>query len=166
MVLKKLSISVPAGRRPTDPLDIFNKLKLRGSIMNIWEPQAEALKKWHKARNEPDVVVRMNTGGGKSLVGLLVAQSLTNETNGRVLYVCPNNQLIEQTKLKADEISLAPATRFRRDWTRRPGFDSGDVFCLTNYAAVFNGKSVFNESDIRALVLYSFSPNRSNSPGA
>lgn len=91
MALKKIKLSVPSGKKPIDPLNIFKKLTLRGSIENIWEPQAEALKNWHKSRDDPDVVVQMNTGGGKTLVGLLMAQSLVNETKERVLYVCPNN---------------------------------------------------------------------------
>lgn len=152
MPLKKLKLTIPSAKRPADPLEIFNKLTLRGSIENIWEPQAEALKKWHKARGDPDVVIRMNTGGGKTLVGLLVAQSLVNKTRGRVLYVCPNNQLVEQTLRKAQEVGISPATRYQQAWTNRDEFDSRDVFCVTNYAAVFNGKSVFGQNDVQGLV--------------
>ncbi len=80
MALKKLDLSPSSGKRPVDPLRIFKKLTLRGSIENIWEPQAEALKEWHNNhRDTSDVVVQMNTGGGKTLVGLLMAQSLVNE---------------------------------------------------------------------------------------
>ncbi len=93
MALKKIKLSVPSSKKPIDPLEIFRKLKLRGSIENIWDPQAKALEKWHKNRTDSDVVLQMNTGGGKTLVGLLMAQSLANEKKGRVLYVCPNNQL-------------------------------------------------------------------------
>src|SRR4051812_44582999 len=152
MALKKLTLSVPGGKRPSDPLEIFNRLTLRGSIENIWEPQAEALKKWHKVRDQPDVAVRMNTGGGKTLVGLLMAQSLVNQTRGRVLYVCPNNQLVEQTVRRATEISLSPAARYKSDWTDKERFDSGEAFCITNYATVFNGKSVFYGEDVQSLV--------------
>jgi CRISPR/Cas system-associated endonuclease/helicase Cas3 len=52
----------------------------------------------------------MNTGGGKTLVGLLIAQSIVNEIKGRVLYVCPNNQLVEQTIARSHEIGLFPAS--------------------------------------------------------
>ena len=64
MGLKKLKLSIPSGHKSIDPIDIFNKITLRGSIKNIWEPQAEALRKWHKLRNANDVVIQMNTGGG------------------------------------------------------------------------------------------------------
>ena len=152
MGLANLKISVPNSKRPIDPLDLFNRLTLRGSIQNIWEPQAEALKAWHKHRDRNDTVVRINTGGGKTLVGLLMAQSLANETRGRVLYVCPNNQLVEQSLKKAVEIGLNPACRFKSQWGNREGFDAGDVFCITNYAALFNGRSVFSADGVEAVV--------------
>ena len=150
--MKKLMLSVPTEKRPIDPLEIFNKLTLRGSIENVWEPQANALRKWNKKRSDLDVAIEMNTGGGKTLVGLLVAQSLVNETKGRVLYVCSNNQLVEQTANRAKEIGLLPASRYKSQWSKEGEFEDGNTFCLTNYAAAFNGKSVFRDKDIDALV--------------
>src|SRR5690242_11113011 len=137
MALRKLNLSVPATRKAVDPLEIFNKLTLRGSIENIWEPQAEALREWSKARTASDVVVQMNTGGGKTLVGMMIAQSLLNELGRRVLYVVPNNQLVEQTLTRAAEIGLQPAARYKGKWRHQEGFQSGELFCVTNYASVF-----------------------------
>ncbi|MFP4107409.1 MAG: nucleotidyl transferase AbiEii/AbiGii toxin family protein [Phycisphaerae bacterium] len=57
--MKKIKLSVPASKRPVDPLEIFSKLTLRGSIENIWDPQAEALREWHKNRNQQDVALEM-----------------------------------------------------------------------------------------------------------
>ena len=152
MGLKKLKLSVPSSKKPTEPLEVFNKLTLRGSIENIWEPQAEALREWNKARTNSDVVVQMNTGGGKTLVGLMVAQSLLNELNRRVLYVVPNNQLVEQTLRKAAELGLQPAARFKGQWRSQEAFQAAETFCITNYAAVFTGHSTFHDKDIAALV--------------
>lgn len=152
MGLKKLKLSVPSSKKPTDPLEVFNKLTLRGSIENIWEPQAEALREWNKARTNPDVVIQMNTGGGKTLVGLMVAQSLVNELNRRVLYVVPNNQLVEQTLRKASELNIQPAARFKGQWRHQELFQAAETFCITNYAAVFTGHSTFHDKDIAALV--------------
>jgi hypothetical protein len=152
MALKKIKLAVPSSKKPVDPLEIFKRLTLRGSIENIWEPQAEALKDWHKKRSVADILIQMNTGGGKTLVGLLVAQSLVNETKGRVLYVCPNNQLVEQTVNRAREIGLSPAIRYKGEWVNGDGFESGNAFCVTNYATVFNGKSIFRDEAIDAVV--------------
>ena len=85
-------------------------------------------------------------------MGLLIAQSIVNETRGRVLYVCPNNQLVEQSLARSKEIGLSPAIRYKGEWKQREGFDSGEIFCITNYATVFNGNSVFLNEEIDALV--------------
>ncbi len=74
MTLKKINLNVPSSKKSIDPMKVFKRLTLRGSIKNIWEPQAEALKDWHKCRSVPDILMQMNTGGGKTLVGLLMAQ--------------------------------------------------------------------------------------------
>lgn len=153
--MKKLKLSTPTTSHPIDPVDIFNRLTLRGSIENIWDTQADALRQWHREhRADSDVVIQMNTGGGKTLVGLLMAQSLVNETRGRVLYVCANNQLIEQTQQRAAEIGLTPTTRYAGQWHNQSEFVAGETFCLTNYHTVFNGHSVFTrDTPIDALVL-------------
>ena len=150
--IKKIKLSVTQSKPPIDPLEIFNKLTLRGTIGNIWEPQADALKEWHKSRGHSDIVVQMNTGGGKTLVGLLIAQSIVNETKGYVFYTCPNNQLVEQILERAKEIGLSPAVRYKGDWIDREEFESGNTFCITNYSTLFNGKSIFRDITTEALV--------------
>lgn len=153
MSLKKLKLNVNRAPRPIDPLEIFEGLTLRGTIENIWEPQAEALRAWHKARASADSVVQMNTGGGKTLVGLLIAQSLVNETQGRVVYVCPTNQLVEQTARQARASGFTPALYYAGTRENHESYEAGDTFCITNYAAVFNGRSVFADQGLSSLVL-------------
>jgi hypothetical protein len=95
----------------------------------------------------------MNTGGGKTLIGLLIAQSLVNETAGQVVYVCPTIQLIEQAKMKASECGLEVATYYDGEWSNEEVFSGAYGPCLTNYAAVFNGKSIFRKRDVAAFIL-------------
>ena len=152
MDLSKLPIKPTKRSLATSPRDIFKSLTLRGSIQNIWEPQAEALSGWEQKRNSPDVVIQMNTGGGKTLVGLLIAQSLVNETKGKVLYVCPTNQLVEQVESKAAECGISVATYMRRQWTNENIYDASLGPCITNYAAVFNGRSIFSDHEIRGII--------------
>lgn len=152
MALKHIELSVAHGAKPTDPLKIFDKLTLRGSIGNIWDPQGEALRSWHEKRFDSDIVLQMNTGGGKTLVGLLIAQSIVNEKKERVLYVCPNNQLVEQSIARSNEVGLYPASRYKGTWKNREEFEAGEIFCITNYASVFNGRSIFKNEEIGALI--------------
>lgn len=135
-----------------DPITLFHNLKVsdRG-INDLWLAQGDALREWHIHRNDSDIGIVLNTGAGKTLVGLLVAQSLVNETKGKVLYACSSIQLVEQTKEKAEGYGLKASTYYRSRY-------SDDLYsrciapCITTYHALFNGLSVFNKEDISAVV--------------
>jgi len=152
MGLADIRLNVNGTLRPTDPIALFQSLTLRGGVENIWEPQAEALKSWTKLTDKNDVVIRMNTGGGKTLVGLLIAQAITNQTTGQVLYVCANNQLIEQTIDKARECGIEIASRYEGNWQNKERYDAGEVFCITNYASLFNGLSIFRNEILSGII--------------
>lgn len=149
----KLSIRKKRRQKELDPEKIFESLTLRGSIQNPWGPQTDALRTWHGRRSESDLVIEMNTGGGKTLVGLLIGQSLVNETGKYVLLVCPTKQLIEQATGKARECGLEVATYMSGEWQNREITDEGRGICITTYDAVFNGKSIFNRMDLGGLIL-------------
>ena len=142
---------------PTKPAEIFRRLNLRGRVENLWEPQAEALRLWDASRGARDTVVEMNTGGGKTLVGLLAAKSLANESQRGVVYACPTRQLVEQVVSKAAEVGVETATYLgRTGWRNREVFDTASGPCVATYAAVFNGRSRFGGAggdDVWALLL-------------
>jgi len=137
---------------PVDPIELFQKLKITDpNINDLWLAQGDALREWHKNRLSKDIGIVLNTGAGKTLVGLLIAQSLVNETKGRVLYACSSIQLIEQTAEKAKGYGLEVTTYYRGNY-------SNDLFhralapCITTYQAILNGLSVFFRMEIDAVV--------------
>lgn len=153
MSLRNLPIRAQGASRPVEPTAIFNSLTLRGRIENLWSPQAEALELWHRRRQERDVTFEMNTGGGKTLVGLLAAQSLVNEARGKVVYLCPTLQLVEQVSKCASEMGLSVATYMRQAWTDQDVYSTCSGPCITSYQAVFNSKSIFATSQLRGIIL-------------
>jgi hypothetical protein len=150
--LSKLELNTPVRDRETDPIKIFNSLTLRGGIEGLFGPQQEALSKWHECRSDSDVLFSLNTGGGKTLVGLLAAQSLVNETRGKVLYVCPTNQLVQQTAAMAADCGIRVATYAKQKWCDKAMFDSCQSCGVTNYHAVFHGFSKFASMGIRGII--------------
>ena len=139
---------------PVDPIEIFQKNKSKitdAGINDLWLGQGDALRDWHKNRGLDDVAVVLNTGAGKTLIGLLIAQSLVNETKGKVLYACASIQLIEQTREKAEGYGLKVTTYFSGKFSNDL-FDKGEAVCLTTYQALFNGKSKFRNEDIAAVI--------------
>src|SRR5205823_2598188 len=86
------------------------------------------------------------------LVGLLAAQSLVNETRGKILYVCPTNQLVQQTSAMAADCGIRVATYAKQSWTDRELFDSCHSCCVTNYHAVFHGFSKFASEGVKGII--------------
>ena len=123
-----------------DPVEIFHRLPKEGGIKDVYGSQTEVLNAWFADRKNPDHVVKLHTGGGKTLVGLLIGQSILNETGEPVVFICPNNHLVGQTLKKAEEysISAVPYTKPFAD-----DFLNGKSVMIANYSHLFNGISRF-----------------------
>jgi hypothetical protein len=140
------------GKRPCDPLEIFRGLRVADKAVNdLWLAQGDALRAWDQNRTAEDVAIVLNTGAGKTLVGLLAAQSLVNETNGHVAYACSSIQLVEQTAAKAIGYGLEPTTYFKNAFNNLH-YQQGLAPCITTYQALFNGKSKFFKESLAAVV--------------
>lgn len=133
--------SVTKPKAPTNPIKIFESLpSLKGTPNDLWRGQDEALRDWETVRNKRDIVISLNTGAGKTIVGLLIAQSLVNEGLENVVYVCSTIDLVEQTSKEATSIGMDHTTRVRGGYSNDL-FETGGAFCITTYAALFNGLS-------------------------
>lgn len=132
------------GAKPTNPLEIFRSAPaLAGSVNDLWQGQSKALESWHSNRTEKDILISLHTGAGKSIVGALAAQSLVNEGMGHVLYVCATNDLVIQiSKEVRTKLGLEHSTRISGEFSNDL-YETGQGFCITNYQALFNGRSIF-----------------------
>lgn len=100
--------------------------------------QGEVLEKWFERRTDRDVVIKENTGGGKTVVGLLIARSTLNEGVGKAVYLAPDTYLAGQVRAEADRLGLA-TTGEADDLA----FRSGQAILVTTFQKLINGKSVF-----------------------
>ncbi|MGI8404681.1 MAG: DEAD/DEAH box helicase family protein [Thermomicrobiales bacterium] len=139
-------------QRIIDPLALFRSLKVKDPTINdLWLAQGDALRDWDDVRQDQDVAIVLNTGAGKTLVGLLAARSIVNETSSPVIYACSSIQLIEQTASKAKGSGLEVSTYFRGEF-------SNDLYhrraapCVTTYQALLNGHSRFADEGLAAVV--------------
>ena len=146
---------------PIDPGEIFLRLPKSAGFDDLWSSQADALKQWYGRRNERDVVIKLNTGGGKTLVGLLIAQSIINERQGPVLYLCPTAQLQRQIIEQSQRYGIPTVP-----YVTGGGEDLSEAFLgaqaimVATYHALFNGRSKFGISgtpggsvDLQGLIL-------------
>ena len=139
---------------PTDPLEIFAKTpNLKNAPNDLWKGQAEALEKWHANRTTDDNAILLNTGAGKSIVGVLVAQSLVNEQIGPIVFVCSTIDLVQQTARECDRLGIVYATRVQGEFSNDL-FETGKAFCITTYQALFTANSTFKGEKKPAGVIF------------
>lgn len=127
--------------KETDPVALYDTLD-RASDKGPLRPSQQAiLEQWSKTgRAERDVIVKLHTGQGKTLVGLLMLQARLNEGKGPAVYLCPNNFLIEQTCEQAKQFGIATC---RADPDLPEAFQNSEQILVTSVQKLFNGLTKF-----------------------
>ena len=91
---------------------------------------------------EADVAVELPTGGGKTLVGLLIAEWRRRALGNRVAYLCPTIQLVNQVASKAHDYGLDVVTLVGRqanwDAAEFNRFQRGQAIAIAGYYQIFN----------------------------
>jgi hypothetical protein len=135
------------------PIELYTSLKRTDPAVNdLWLAQGDVLRKWHERRAEADLAINLNTGAGKTYVGLLIGQSLANETRKKIVYACASIQLVEQTATKARGYGLETTTYTNGAYSNNL-FARGEAVLITTYQTLFNGKSTrFRDGSLGALI--------------
>ncbi|MCZ0914939.1 DEAD/DEAH box helicase family protein [Gordonia amicalis] len=127
---------------PTEPRSLFEQLPSKqpgfGYLRDV---QAQVLTEWHKQRGHRDTVVKVNTGGGKTINGLVILQSYLNEGLGPSLYVAPNKYLEEQVVAEAAKLGI-PVVTDPDDGK----YLNSRAICIVNAHKLFNGRTVFSDN--------------------
>lgn len=121
-----------------EPRQIFTTLVRSARFKFPSANQGEVLEKWFEKRNRADNTIKMNTGSGKMLVGLLALQSSLNEGVGPAVYVTPDNYLAKQVLEEARDLGIAATVD-----PDAPDFRSHKAILVANIDKLVNGKSVF-----------------------
>lgn len=149
--------------RPNDPdwanpVSFFYKLS-HPDIKDLFPVQRDVLKNWFTEfkSSANDKMVSLSTGGGKTLIGLMIAESIRRETGGKVVYVCPDNFLGKQTVDEAGKYGLKVAHYLRLGsvrptWRDEATFLENNAVCVTTYPALVNPRSIFKDMEIRGVI--------------
>lgn len=121
-----------------DPRQLFSTLNRHERFVRPSDEQGEVLDGWFSRRDESDLTIKMNTGSGKTLVGLLILKSSLNDGIGPAVYLTPDNYLAKQVVDEAQDLGVA-YTENEND----PAFLRGDKILVVNARKLFNGRSVF-----------------------
>lgn len=137
MPLNLNALNPTAGKPLIEPRDIFASLGKR-PWPRLRVEQDQVLKAWFQRRGERDLVLKQNTGGGKTVVGLLAAQSSLNEGVAPAAYVVPDTYLVQQVIDEAHALGLSVTTE-----ARDSAFLSGRAILVCTFEKVVNGRTVF-----------------------
>jgi replicative superfamily II helicase len=127
--------------KPTDPAKIYEKLDRKSDKGPLRPAQEAILRDWYaQRRGDRDLILKLHTGQGKTLIGLLICQSQINAGAGPALYLCANHQLVKQTCQQAEEFGIACCTA---DADLPDGFLDGKTILVTTVQKLFNGRTKF-----------------------
>ena len=78
-----------------NPIEIYDSLDWQSDKSVLRPAQVHILNKWfNHYRENKDIVLKLNTGQGKTIIGLLILQSYLNDKKGSVVYLCPDKYLL------------------------------------------------------------------------
>jgi len=126
---------------PTEPRELYASLPDKSTGYGyLRDVQGQVLTAWHARRTERDLVVKVNTGGGKTIDGLVMLQSYLNDGKGPALYVAPSRYLVEQVRDEAERLGIP--TVHDPDHRR---YLAGEAIAVVTADKLLNGKSVFSD---------------------
>ena len=91
----------------TNPRDIFSSLPNKDTKYQYpRDVQGQVWQKWFEKKDDSSIILKMNTGSGKTVVGLIVLKSSLNENKGTAVYVVPDNFLVQQVMNEAKLLGI------------------------------------------------------------
>ncbi len=135
-----------------NPIEIYDSLDRRSETGPLRPSQDYILKEWYNKRaDDKDLIVKLHTGEGKTLIGLLILQSQLNKAKLPSLYICPNKYLAQQVILEARKFGIGYC-QINEDNTLPNEFLDGEKILITYVQKVFNGKTIFGLDNKSILV--------------
>ena len=126
-----------------NPRDLFSALPHKDSRYQYpRDVQSQVLARWHEKRDDKNIVLKMNTGSGKTVVGLLILKSSLNEKKAPAVYVVPDNFLAQQVEEEAKLLGIPTTTN-----EKSVNFIRGKEILICNMHKLVNGRSVFGVNE-------------------
>jgi len=136
--LKKKSLP-----KKVNPVEIYDSLDRRSETGPLRPSQERVLTEWFESRKyEKNNIIKLHTGEGKTLIGLLLLHSKINSGEGPCLYICPNKYLAEQVRQEAQKFGI-PICEIGTQNDLPDEFFDGSKILITHVQKVFNGKTIF-----------------------
>jgi replicative superfamily II helicase len=125
----------------TDPIALYDTLDRQSDKGPLRPVQKTVLTEWDETyRSKQDVILKLQTGQGKTLIGLLILQARLNEGHGPAIYLCPNHFLVNQTCEQASQFGIQYC---RAEHDLPDDFLNSKKILITLVHTLFNGLTRF-----------------------
>lgn len=143
-ILSRLSRA--SQKKPLEPREIFMSLPQRDKKYQYpRDVQTDVWSEWYSRRNLKNNIIKMNTGSGKTVVGLMILQSCLNENNGSTVYVVPDKYLVNQVCDEAKKLGIKTVIeRDDYDYTEKKAILVMPIHALVNGRSVFGMRNANN----------------------
>ncbi|MEZ5045330.1 MAG: DEAD/DEAH box helicase family protein [Saprospiraceae bacterium] len=143
--------------KKVNPIEIYASLDRAADKGPLRPAQQRILSSWfEKHKEDRDIIIKLHTGQGKTLIGLLLLQSYLNQGKGPVMYICPDKYLVDQTCSQAKQFGIDYVTIDSDGDIPDEFYDSKSIL-IVHVQKVFNGFTKFglgNRSiEVAAIVL-------------
>lgn len=134
------------------PVEIFYNSS-HTEIRDLFPIQKDILDTWFDNFSswKKNNLIQLDTWAWKTLIWLFSAEALRKNKNWKILYLCPDNFLIEQTIEKAKKYWIKVSSYYSWKFINEESFLWNDTICITNYATVFSG-SRFKDINIEWVI--------------
>jgi len=126
---------------PIEPRELHSQLKKATGYGYLRDVQGQVLTAWHLRREERDVVIKVNTGGGKTIDGLIILQSYINAGAGPALYVAPTKYLVNQVVAEATKLGIETTTNVDGG-----AYLNSEAIGVINAYELVNGRTKFSKN--------------------
>lgn len=144
-------------KKSNNPIEIYDSLDRTSTAGPLRESQKMVLNNWFQEKiGNQDVIIKLHTGEGKTLIGLLILMTKLNRKEGPCVYVCPNKYLVEQVCKEATKFGI-PICTIGEKKELPDEFLAGNRILVIHVQKMFNGKTLFgmgnSSENIGAIVL-------------
>jgi hypothetical protein len=147
-------VKTQASDVPASLAELFKQLDRKTTHTSLRPAQIAALAALDLHFSERDVITKLSTGSGKTVVGLVYAEMMRRKYKGEpVVYLCPTHQLIDQVVATGQAIGVSVSVFGKSGLPY--GALGGDAVLACTYDKLFTCNSVFESKSIRpsAIVL-------------
>jgi len=128
---------------PKTLLETFSRLDRQVSHVELRPSQIKVLELIDERLADRDLVIKLNTGGGKTTIGLLYLKHKLDHLRQPVVYLVPTTQLLTQVVSEGRRIGVPVYPWLAGESYPPEEALSGKGIIVCTYDKFFNGKSTF-----------------------